>query len=88
MSKENQTTEKPVLEKVQDNVQNAEQPTKINSVENLGQALDVLIQAADIGRQKGIYDFDSLSLIGQAIKVINTIVKANIANQTSPKDEQ
>jgi hypothetical protein len=80
--------EKPVLEKVQDTVQNAEQPTKINSVENLGQALDVLIQAADIGRQKGIYDFDSLSLIGQSIKVINTIVKANIANQTSPKDEQ
>ena len=71
-------------EEVQSSTQE-KQPTTVN---NFGQALDVLLQAADIGRQEGIYDFNALSLIGQSIKIIKDAIKANSTNQPSPKDEK
>ena len=40
-------------------------------VVNLGQAVSVLKQAAEMGREKGIYEFDDLDLIIQAIKFVN-----------------
>ena len=44
-----------------------------NQVQNLGQAILVLKQAAEIGRKAGIYEWNDLDLISQSIKLINSL---------------
>jgi len=46
------------------------QRTQTTSVENIGQAIHVLVQAADIGRKAGAYEWQDLNLISQAISLI------------------
>ena len=57
------------------------QPLK--KVENLGQAVSVLVQGIEIGRSKGIYDWDALDLLNQAIKFINIVSKSAEAETTT-----
>jgi len=57
-------------------------------VVNFNQAISVLLQAADMGRAKGIFEWDDLALVGQAIKFINNIqaqAKADV-KQSDAKD--
>jgi len=53
-------------------------------VENIGQAVQVLIQAVEIGRQKGIYGWEDAALIGQALTIIQS--KPATAANTSDAD--
>jgi len=39
-------------------------------VTNVGQAIHVLIQAADLGRKNGIFDWNDLKLISQSISLL------------------
>lgn len=72
--KNSEVQEEQKLQAVQD-VESTEQPQQApRTVENFGQALDVLMQAADLGRQKGIYDWNSLALISQSFAIINTVI--------------
>lgn len=78
--KNSDVQEEQTLQTVQDTVESKNQESeipKVTTVQNLGQALDVLMQAADLGRQKGIYDWHSLSLISQSFAIIKTIVESN-----------
>ena len=40
--------------------------TQQQQVTNIGQAISVLIQATDLGRKAGIYEWEDLDLISQA----------------------
>jgi len=50
--------------------QEESETTKNVQVTNVGQAIHVLIQAVDMGRKSGIYDWNDLSLISQSISLL------------------
>ena len=62
-NKQNTKKNDPQKQKEQDKVQNA-----IPETLSQGEAISVLIQAAEIGQQKGIYSFEEAALIYKAIK--------------------
>ena len=47
----------------------------VENVTNIGQAIHVLVQAADMGRKAGIYDWKDLNLISQAMGIITASAK-------------
>lgn len=59
-------------------VEKVEQP-KVQAPQNvttISQAIHVLVQAADLGRKAGIYDWEDLRLIGQSMALITSTGKA------------
>lgn len=58
----------------QEQVQSAKQ-----QVETVGQAIHVLVQAADLGRKAGVYNWDDLILISQAIDLLKKPVEQSRA---------
>jgi hypothetical protein len=44
-----------------------------NKVTNLSEAISVLIQGVEMGRTKGIYEWDDLELISQSLKFMQSL---------------
>ena len=72
MSEETQTQEQQPLEKVT----------------NLDQAVGVLMAAANEGKNRGIYGWNDLALIGQSIELIETLTAQAKAQQEAAKAQQ
>tara|TARA_R110000796_G_scaffold159388_8_gene276241 strand:- start:5823 stop:6077 length:255 start_codon:yes stop_codon:yes gene_type:complete len=61
---------------------------KLTKVVNLSQAIHVLVEAANIGKDKGIYSWGDLGLVGQAIELVATLQKdANDAEKENQTEE-
>ena len=52
----------------------------------LGEAVNVLIQAAELGRMKGIYSWEDSAVIGEAIKLIKTPPQTATATESPAAD--
>ena len=61
--------------------QAAPQGGAVNQVTTISQAIHVLVQAADMGRKAGIYDWADLNMIQQAMGVITSSAQNNISVQ-------
>lgn len=62
-----------------------EQPK--NMVHTFGQAIGVLVQAADIGRKRGIFDWDDLDAIAQSMRIINKSLEIKELSNTDTSEE-
>ena len=58
--------------------------SKEKNVESLGQAISVLIQGVDLGREKGIYDWNDLETISKAMQFIKSMNDEMSSNQETP----
>ena len=59
----------------------------MEKVERLDQAIDVLIQAVNHGREKGVYGWKDLSLIGQSLELLETLSKQAAEQQEQAAPE-
>lgn len=59
----------------------APQEQQAQNVTTIAQAIQVLLQAVEIGRAKGIYDWGDAAVIGQAIGLIKEATKPPAAPQ-------
>tara|TARA_Y100001937_G_C7116900_1_gene330594 strand:- start:656 stop:889 length:234 start_codon:yes stop_codon:yes gene_type:complete len=57
-------------------------------VENLNQAISVLMQAAEQGRRAGIFEWEDLDYISQSLKLLNAYAaeQEQAANETPAKE--
>ena len=65
--------------------QSQEKPKNI--VHTFGQAIGVLVQAADIGRKRGIFDWDDLDAIAQSMRIINKSLEIKESPNTDTSEE-
>lgn len=79
VKEETQKDPQPQVQGAPEMPQSQQQP--IQQVQNLPQAIDVLMQAANVGKAKNIYSFKEAGLIGQAMDIINAVRQQNVANQ-------
>ena len=75
---ENQTNEN-----VQEQSADAQEQKVVRRVESLGDAIEVLSQAADHGKNQGIFGWEDLAMILQAKSFIAQIVQAQEAAQAA-----
>jgi hypothetical protein len=71
--------------KTEETAQEAHQPV-IKEITNIGQAIGVLMQGVDVGRQAGVYSWENLETLSKAIAFINTKMapKDSTPNQDNP----
>jgi hypothetical protein len=61
-----------------------EEKKKITQVTNIVDALDVILQAAESGRKAGIFNFDELGILSQAVKLTTLELNKKITSAKLP----
>ena len=56
---------------------------QITEITNMGQALAVLLQGVDLGREEGIYSWENIEVLAKAIAFINSKVPKPVTTKPS-----
>ena len=79
---QNEDEDKDVEKKDVSTEEVQEETPQKTEITNIGQAIGVLLQGVEVGRERGIYSWDNLEVISKAIKFINTKVPKPVTPET------